>query len=303
MPTYGRVVGFLSLAGLLGFLVLSAGANARPEPERGDPLVPQACPAAHKVTQVPCEEDAPAKAPRKKGKETKAAQREALVAELLPILEKTRSAAAFMMTLEALVALDAPVEKVVPVCLRALENLDKFKPLPTEKEEAQEMLLEGIGECVKVLIDKRVKVVKGGQAWTPGVTTLPAATYLEHPPQYIPPDLVPGLGWGLPGAPGLVGSIPPGMGFLPVPTCPPHAPQPAPPAPRPVISEPVPVARPMPATSSLPQGMPLGPPIPADVSGGIIPVSTLPPALPVKLEALSPSNSDPARLVPVPMPE
>jgi hypothetical protein len=177
------------------------------------------------------------------------------------------------------------------------------------------MLLEGIGECVKILIDKRVKVVKGGQAWptggilTPGMTTVPAGTYLEHPPQYFPVtpnfpmahEMVPGLGCGMPGVPGMVGVTPTGMGFLPVPSTMPRMPEPVPP-PRPVISEPVPVSRPMPTTSSAPQRLPLGQPIPADVSGGIIPVSTLPPALPVKLEALSPSG-EPGRLVPVPMPE
>jgi hypothetical protein len=39
------------------------------------------------------------------------------------------------------------------------------------------------------------------------------------------------------------------------------------------------------------------------IPSGIIPVSTLPPALPRPLEALPSTATDPGRLIPVPMPE
>lgn len=333
MLTYGRAAGLLGLTGLAGFLLLGPGADAQ-TPD----YVPRACQVAQpqKCPDPFCTEEVRA-VKTVAAKPTKAEQRAALVAQLLPILETTKSGPAFAMTLETLVALDAPAEQVVPLCLRAMERLDQFKPIPADKDTTQALLMECVGESLQRLLMKKVKVTKSA----PDCVTLPAPIYLQQTPQFMPAmpcPLQPGMVCP-PGVcpqgscpPGMVCPVPcaPGMRCVPGQPCQPAAesssmhdfhadfwgiareavkcfttpaqpyrlPEPVPTYLTPTAPLPSqPVQRPMTSSSFRPQFTP----VESVTTGGIIPVSTLPPAQPTPLEVLP--TTDPDRLVPVPMPK
>ncbi len=337
MPTYGRLVGLLSLTTLLGVLLTLCAAEPRGEPLRGDDYLPpvQCVPGGDPITlpePIIWEDATPTPKPELKPtvrvRGSRAVRREALIAEILPILEQTHSAAAFLTALEVLVALDAPPEQVVPVCLRALERLDEFKPLPNMSDEAKVILLEGVGEGLRTLLEKKVRV--GRATPTPSVT-MPSAQYLEHAPQYFPPappfpmvrelgqpncgQAVMGCGPMGPMGPmmvpflagpprvvigGVVGGPGPMMHPLPAPVMLPDPVPMAPACPRSrQMTEPQPVQVPAAGSPITMGSLPQVGPMMQD--SNLIPVSTLPVKRRAnKLEEIPATYLTPGRLVPVP---
>jgi len=294
MFTSRRLVGVASLTGLFGLLLAAGAAEPPPEPVRvesglvGEPVLSPQPVVWVQATPVPT-----ATAVKGSGRPTRAAAREGLIDEILPILENTKSSATFLMALESLVVLDAPPEKVIPACLRAMERLDEFKAFPKPDDDSKSPLIQGVSESIRTLLEKKVR---GGKATaiSSGVT-LPSPHYLDHPPQYFPPapafPLSRELAHQEKAYPVPVGDcpVPPRSAIPePVPTAPsvPQKPK--------AISEPVPV--PSPAPQATVEPIPVRLPVAsAEESSPIVPVSTLP----ASTRQADPSWK-PGRLVPIP---
>lgn len=311
MFTYRRLVGVASLTGLLGLLLAAGAAEPPPEPVRvesglvGEPVLSPQPAVWVQAAPVPT-----ATAVKGSGRPTRAAAREGLIDEILPILENTKSSATFLMALESLVVLDAPPEKVIPACLRAMERLDEFKPFPKPDDDSKTPLIEGVSESIRMLLEKKVRGGKAsrlsaGPFQDREAVTLPSPHYLDHPPQYFPPSPPFPLPREL-AYQEKVWASPPGVPMVPsgglmCPPCPPPTaiPEPVPTAPsvppKPkAISEPVPVPSPTPqaAVEPIPVRLPVGA---AEESSPIVPVSTLP----ASTRQADPSWK-PGRLVPIP---
>jgi len=300
MRIYGRVVGLLTFTGVVGLLLGVSGAAPEVIREAPCPLLTLAAPESVPTLPVPITWEEPTKEAKavkavkavkatKSTKESRSAVRESLIAELKKTLEQTKSSAALMAGLEAMVALDAPAETVLPLCLRALERLDSFKPLPTEPDSTQAMLLEGIGECMRVCLEKG-KLIKPPTT-TPAGMWLPSPHYLDHPPQFFPAECPAPFG----------AQMPPGC--IPAMMLPGRIPEPMPTSWRkPMMADPVPVQGPQTCPPTMVPTTSHRPPVAVSESG-LIPVSTLPPVMPRSLEAVPANSFDPSRLVPVPTPD
>lgn len=356
MRNYRRLIGLLSLLGLLGLFLTTSVAEPHAEPLRDDvplpvmpvercldldtPTLPEPIVWERPTCQSPkgcCAEGQP-RACCKEQKLCDPDQREALIAQLLPILETTRSPMTFMMTLEILVALEAPPAKLLPICLRAMERADEFKPLPRGENDVGAALAEGIGSSLEAMLEQHIRVRK--EARPVVVHGIPMGPMGMPVSPLVPPGMVPFCpleGGPCVIAPGMmvqpsrlpepVPTAQPGSLLArpltePVPTGPSDS-VPTKPATQTPISNPVPLRIPVPLQLPVPKQHPKSTaiePIPTVVveaegqESGVVTVGTLPwnppssstipvKTLPTRTEPTPPGDPmpfDPNRLVPVP---